>query len=115
MLYYPDVVVGCESADDHKFYLTQPRLIAEVLSESTERIDRGEKLYNYRQITTLKNYLLIAQDRIHIDLYRRRGESWLHESYVRAKDVIDLDCPALAVRVSEIYDRVPGIDLESGD
>ncbi|WP_353571878.1 Uma2 family endonuclease [Candidatus Albibeggiatoa sp. nov. BB20] len=48
--YYPDVVVGCDSKDDNKYYLTQPQIIIEVLSPSTAQIDKREKLLSYKNI-----------------------------------------------------------------
>ncbi len=105
VVYYPDVMVVCEN-DAPTHYTEVPCLIAEVLSESTERIDRGEKLYNYRQIGTLLNYLLIAQDRVQVDLYRRKESAWLLETYVNLDDEIALDCPGCSLLLKHIYQQV---------
>lgn len=65
--YYPDVVVTCSSADlgpdAPKNYLQDPQVIIEVLSTSTEKVDRREKWQNYRQLPDLQEYVLIDQDR----------------------------------------------------
>src|ERR1043165_2419613 len=78
---YPDVIVGCETpeyVDTHLDTLTNPTLVAEVLSDSTEKYDRGEKAERYRAMPSLSEYLLVAQDRIHVELYtRQRDDSWL--------------------------------------
>lgn len=59
--YYPDVAVSCDPSDDNEFYLTAPCLIVEVLSPSTEGIDRREKLLAHRTLESLREYVLIAQ------------------------------------------------------
>lgn len=64
---YPDVMLICGSPDyipERTDTLTNPLLIAEVLSDSTEKYDRGQRFKFYRTITTLKHYLLFSQDEI---------------------------------------------------
>jgi Uma2 family endonuclease len=61
MFYYPDVMVCCEADDNATYHRKQPCLIIEVLSLSTERQDRFEKFWSYRQIPTLQEYLLLNQ------------------------------------------------------
>jgi len=72
--YYPDVMVACGPNANIRF-CTDPRLIVEVLSPSTERTDRREKASNYRQIPTLEEYVLIAQRTAEVTIYRR-SERW---------------------------------------
>src|SRR5207249_413384 len=72
---YPDVVALCEPArfaDDKKDTLTNPNLIVEVLSASTEAYDRGEKFESYRGIESLAEYVLVSQDKPHIEQFRRQ-------------------------------------------
>lgn len=75
--FYPDVMVTCDprdklpEADLSKAY---PRLIVEVLSDSTARYDRSRKFEYYQHIETLQEYLLIEHDRRHVDLFRRNEE-----------------------------------------
>src|SRR5256885_6204510 len=69
--YYPDVMVGCDPRDTHQFYLRFPKLLVEVSSESTERLDRGEKRLAYQTIETLEEYLIVAQDRSEATTFRR--------------------------------------------
>ena len=72
--YYPDVMVACEPQADDRF-CTNPRLIVEVLSPSTEHTDRREKASNYRQIPALEEYVLVAQRMAEVTIYRR-SEHW---------------------------------------
>src|SRR5205814_5465958 len=71
IFYYPDVMVGCDTRDTHKLYLSFPKLLVEVSSDSTERLDRREKKLAYQTIETLEEYLIVAQDRVEVTLFRR--------------------------------------------
>lgn len=107
---YPDVVVACgkpEYADAETDTLLNPTLIVEVLSPSTERYDRGAKFESYRTLPSLAEYLLIAQDRVHVEHYvRQGGGAWL----LTETDLMEgeLDLPSLGCRLelAEIYRRV---------
>ncbi len=72
--YYPDLHVSCENVKNEHFN-SQPKLIIEVLSDSTERKDRAEKFHNYRKIESLQDYVLIAQDCQRVEIYSR-GKAW---------------------------------------
>jgi Uma2 family endonuclease len=63
VFYYPDLLVSCDPEDNEKYYRTRPCLIVEVLSPTTERIDRREKFMAYTSLPSLQEYILIAQDR----------------------------------------------------
>src|SRR5258708_28293024 len=64
VFYYPDVVVGCDPRDTHRHFLRFPKVIVEVASKSTERLDRREKRLSYQTLETLEEYVLVAQDRM---------------------------------------------------
>jgi Uma2 family endonuclease len=69
--HYPDVMVTCDSRDrTARKVIYHPCLIVEVLSPGTEAFDRGQKFRNYRQIETLKEYVLIEADRMNVEYYR---------------------------------------------
>ena len=106
VIYYPDVMVACDAADRDPYLKTAPCLVVEVLSPATERIDRGEKLYNYRQIVELNAYVLISQNEIRVDVYRHSGVQWLFESYALLSDAVHLDCPKTVLSLAEIYERI---------
>lgn len=70
--YYPDVFVTCDPRDrDDRYVKRYPKLIAEVLSPSTEKFDRGQKFEDYQQIESLEEYILIAQDEMQVECRRR--------------------------------------------
>ncbi len=74
---YPDVTVVCGTPqfDDKEFdTLLNPTVIIEVLSPSTEKYDRGKKFEHYRSIPSLREYVLIAQDEMRVQLYTLRND-----------------------------------------
>lgn len=108
---YPDVVVVCDGpkfADDQRDTLTNPTLLVEVLSKSTKDYDRGEKFEQYRTIESFREYLLIAQDRPHVEHYLRQpgGKTWLLAETSNLEDVIQLESIASELALGEIYDKV---------
>ncbi len=107
VFYYPDVIVACDGPDADPYYRKQPRLIVEVTSPSTEHIDRTEKLSAYKQIKSLKEYVIVSQDTVRIDVYRRmRGDRWQWESLTKMSEELKLESVGLTLSVAQIYRRV---------
>jgi Uma2 family endonuclease len=79
--YYPDVVVACDRGDSDPYVVTKPLLIVEVLSPSTDRIDREEKPHNYRQLDSLEEYILITPETKEAEVHRRVEALWKVEAY----------------------------------
>jgi len=100
--YYPDVVVTLQPVAPEAIYLTEPALIVEVLSESTEGRDRLEKWTAYRALPSLREYVLIAQDRPAIEVYRRSEDGWDQIS-LGAGEVIELTSIDTKLRLEELY------------
>jgi Uma2 family endonuclease len=101
--YYPDVMVTCVPENPESYYLTRPCLIAEVLSPSTEGIDRREKLIAYQSLPDLVEYVLIAQERPWVEVYRRESESeWWHEVH-EAGGRFTLKSAACTLEVNALY------------
>lgn len=102
--YYPDLVVGCEEADNHDYYLEQPYLIVEVLSDSTEKRDRTEKLLSYINIPSLQGYLLVSQDKPEADLVFRSGDgTWSVKCFEGLNASVLLPCLQTELSLAEIY------------
>jgi len=99
--YYPDEQVSCEE-EDNKYYNTSPCLIVEVLSDSTARIDRNEKLIAYRQLPSLQEYVLCSQDFPAIEVYRRSND-WQVERFTSGQTVV-LESVAYELVLDELYD-----------
>ncbi len=105
--HYPDVMVSCDERDRRATKFVQhPCLIIEVLSDSTEAYDRGDKFKKYRRIDSLKEYVLIEQNSVGVDLYKlnERGFWELH-SYEQG-DEICLDSVGFRFPTSLLYEDV---------
>jgi Uma2 family endonuclease len=101
---YPDVQVLCERGQRHERYVENPALIVEVLSPSTESYDRGMKFERYRSIESLAYYLLITQDRRHVELFERESaERW---SLSAPKDQLILPGLDASLYLDDIYRQV---------
>lgn len=107
VFYYPDVVAACDGSGADAYYRKQPRLIVEVSSPSTERIDRSEKLLAYKQVKSLKEYVIVAQDRLHIEVFRRqRNGRWQWEVHTEPDDELRLESVGLTLSLAQVYRRV---------
>jgi Uma2 family endonuclease len=97
---YPDVSVVCEATqtfDAHHDVLLNPILVVEVLSESTERFDRGDKFAGYRSIPSLVDYVLVSQENRRVEVYTRQDRGgWLLQAYEDG----DVALPSLGASLS---------------
>jgi Uma2 family endonuclease len=107
---YPDVSVVCGSPqfeDAEVDTLLNPTLIVEILSESTEVYDRGEKSAHYRRLPSCTNYLLVAQDRYHIEHYSRTEDgNWLLREAIGPDAVLEIPSLECRLPMSEAYLKV---------
>lgn len=113
---YPDVVAVCGEAqfqDDEVDTLLNPTMIVEVLSPTTESYDRGKKFAHYRQLTSLREYVLVSQDQILVELFTRQGDRWLLAEFRRLDDTLPLASIGCEIPLREIYSLIefPGQDL----
>lgn len=108
---YPDLVVACGEPrfeDAELDTLTNPTLIVEILSPTTEDRDRGTKLFQYRSIPSLKVILLVAQDRVHVEQYLRQDDgSWLLTDFDGLETVLELPAIGSRLPLADVYKRVP--------
>jgi len=102
--YYPDILVSCDKTDNNKYYREKPILIVEVLSPSTERIDRTEKRERYQSIPELQEYVLIAQEYPKIEIYRR-SNAWRVEEYF-IEHSFRLESVDMEFQVADMYKRI---------
>ena len=112
MFFYPDVMVACSHTSDETpkdpYVEEAPKLIIEVLSPSNEQHDRLGKLATYTQITSLEEYLLVDQQDMLVDLYRRSGEQW-HLTQLKNGDQLVLNSVGFELSVADIYRDVVGV------
>jgi Uma2 family endonuclease len=103
--YYPDLVVTCDKRDTHERFVRFPRLIIEVLSESTERVDRREKFFAYTSIASLQEYVLVGQSTREVTVFRR-ANGWKSASVTGPKARVALHSLKCALALSAIYEGV---------
>jgi Uma2 family endonuclease len=105
---YPDVSVVCgepKVADNYRDVLLNPTLIVEILSPSTERWDRGKKSKLYRALPSLQEYVLIAQDEPHVEVYRR-GLPWVYDEAAGMDGTIELTSIGFTLRLRDLYEGI---------
>jgi Uma2 family endonuclease len=111
---YPDLMIVCGEPQFHDArgdVLLNPTVVFEVLSPSTEKYDRGEKFLRYRtEIESLKDYVLVSQDRVRIEQYHREDDNtWSLVEITRANEALVLDSIECSIPVVEIY-RSTGVE-----
>lgn len=108
---YPDLVVICgepQYYDEHRHVVTNPSVIIEVLSDSTEAFDRGEKFLRYQNWNpSLTDYILVSQGAPIVEHYGRQPDgSWSYHVYQGLEHNILIKSIGCTLRVAEVYDRV---------
>ena len=110
---YPDVMVVCGEpvfAEEHRDIITNPSVVVEVLSESTEKWDRGGKFAQYRRVASLREYVLVSQDAMRVEWFTREGDgAWTYREAVGPEGVVRLEGLGVSLGVGRIYRKVAGI------
>jgi Uma2 family endonuclease len=112
LYYYPDVVVTCEPdvvvEDDDDYIIDDPVLIVEDLSKSTARTDRNEKLREYKNLPNLREYVIVSQRHVQVEVHRRQnaGEDWTKQTYSDLQSEIRFDSIGITISLADIYRRV---------
>ena len=110
MRFYPDVIVACasDSGDEDRTEETAPTILVEVLSESTSQRDTGVKLAAYRQIPTLRMYLIVSQEERRVEVHTRPQADLPWEHYVaRGAEVIAVPELGTGLALDQVYARLP--------
>jgi len=107
---YPDISIICgkpETAKNFEDNVTNPAVIIEILSKSTQDYDRGTKFHLYRRIKTLKEYILIDSRSVSVELYiRHQDNSWLLTEFKQPTDSFYISTIGLTVFLKDVYDDV---------
>lgn len=108
--FYPDIKIVCGTAqfnDDKPQSLLNPTVIIEVLSPTTANFDQGEKFRAYRQIESLQEYVLIAQDTPHIERHIRQPDGgWVMHEFDTLDASLELPSVGCTLSLAEVYERV---------
>jgi Uma2 family endonuclease len=109
--YYPDASVACGEPQFQRIdgvqSLTNPILIVEVLSESTERFDRDRKFFCYQTLPSLKTYILVSQDEPLVQVFEKQSDSkWVFEHYEGLEAIVPLPSIGCELKLADVYSRV---------
>lgn len=108
--FYPDVMVVCEDDQGHEYYTEKPSIIIEVLSKTTRRLDKTVKLAAYKTLPSLQEYVLIEQDHVEVEVFRR-SQNWFAEHFFLG-DSIHFESINFSVNVVDLYHRVNNEDMQ---
>ena len=111
IFYYPDIVATCDPSDGDPYIIERPVVIFEVLSDSTERIDRREKFFAYQTIGSLRQYVIVAQDRMIVESHTRDeadGGAWKGKVLDAPGENLALPSLEVTLSIDSIYE---GIDF----
>lgn len=102
--YYPDAFVTCDHRDHEDRYIKRhPKLVAEVLSSSTQAFDSGEKFEDYQKIEALEEYVLVSQNAQQVECYRKNADGGWESTVYQKGDRLQLTSIGLNCKVSELY------------
>jgi Uma2 family endonuclease len=106
---YPDIAIACNNIEitDNDTTLLNPTVIFEVLSKSTEKRDRGDKQEDYFNLESVKDYILVSQDRVKVEHYHReKNNKWTLQIHTNIEDTFVLDSIRCKISLSEIYHKL---------
>ncbi len=104
--YYPDVFITCDDDDKGQKVKQSPCLIIEVLSPSTEDIDRGEKWLNYQKASSLKMFILVRQNQKFLEIYKRNPDGTWQYTVLEENGTLEFACANFSMTLEEIYEDV---------
>lgn len=107
--YYPDATVVCgtpQYVEGERDVLLNPMIVFEVLSETTERFDRGRKFLSYQSVESLQEYVLVWQDDYRVEHYRRDGDQWRYSVAQGIDATLSLPGAGCELPLREIYRQV---------
>lgn len=107
---YPDIMVVCgrpKFAPGRNDTITNPVVIVEVLSKSTQQYDQGEKFEFYKAIDTFRDYVLVAQHQMHVEQFQKQADGlWLHTELEDPQATLSLTSLGFEIVVGDIYHKV---------
>jgi len=106
--YYPDVLVSCEQNPENPYFRNEPILIIEIISPSTQEIDRREKLLFYQQMPSVQEYVVAEQQKMLVEIHRRQPDGrWITYYFNQTADEeVEFQSVELTTTLGEIYRRV---------
>lgn len=108
LFYYPDLAVTCDETDKNseEDFILHPKLLIEVLSDSTEAFDRGDKFADYKTIAEFEEYLLVHQNQILVERFQRKSDNLWVPTIYRAGETIELTSIGVSCPISDLYENL---------
>jgi Uma2 family endonuclease len=108
MFYYPDLAVTCHEADKNsdEDFIRHPQLLIEVLSDSTEAFDRGDKFADYKTITALEEYVLIHQKQVLVERFQRKADNLWVPTIYRTGNIVELSSIEFSCPIDHLYENL---------
>ena len=103
---YPDVVVADEEGDGDTHNIKKPRILVEVISETSKYRDRVTKLQEYSKLPSLDYYIVVDQDTINVEVYSRQENGWAYQLLENLTDIIDLSVLGTSLSLATIYEHI---------
>ena len=103
---YPDVVVADEEGDSDTHNIKKPRILVEVISETSKYRDRVTKLQEYSKLPSLDYYIVVDQDTVNVEVYSRKANDWAYQLLENLTDVIDLSALGMSLPLATIYENI---------
>ena len=103
IMYYPDAMVSCRLEDRTDQVVRNPKLVVEILSKSTQHIDRREKAMTYQRVEAIEEYVLIAQNQPRV-IVHRRAEGWRPMLYSTMDARVEFRSIGLSISLEQIYE-----------
>ena len=101
---YPDLVIDCETRIDQGYLLSSPKLVIEILSQSTKSFDLLGKLTEYWQVATIAHVMIVDPDLLRVQLHvRRSGEGPTVDTFSNSEDVIDISEIGVILKLADIF------------
>lgn len=117
MFTYPDLVLTCGNeimADKQKDTLLNPKCILEVLSDSTEKYDRGEKFSHYQNLESLDEYILVSQNQPRVESFLRQTDNkWLYQKVEGLENELFINVIEAKIKLDEIYQNTKELEETS--
>lgn len=105
-IYYPDVMLACGMAAEVELIVAEPSLVVEVASPGTRAIDRREKLASYRELASLRQYLIVEQHRRFVLAYTRTAQDTWERAAFTLQDAVPIPVLELELALNDIYEDV---------
>lgn len=103
---YPDVVVADENGDNHTHNITKPRILVEVISDTSKYRDRVTKLQEYSKIPSLDYYVVIDQDVVNVEVYSRKENGWHYQLLEDLSETVELSILGMSLSLETIYENI---------